>query len=42
MVAQLYVASQSAGTVTPIRTKTNTALTPIKVGRGPIGMVFGP
>jgi YVTN family beta-propeller protein len=38
----LYVACQTAGTVIPIRTATNTRLKSIRVGPEPIGMVFGP
>ena len=38
----LYVANVYSGTVTPIRTATNTALTPIKVGRHPEGIAVTP
>jgi hypothetical protein len=35
-----YVADAGSGTVTPIRTATNTALPPIKTGRIPIAIVI--
>jgi YVTN family beta-propeller protein len=37
-----YVVNQNSGTVTPIRTATNTALTPIKVGRSPYAIAITP
>ncbi len=38
----VYVASQSAGTVTPIFTATNTAGKPIKVGKDPFALAITP
>jgi len=38
----VYVASQSAGTVTPIFTATNTAGKPIKVGKDPFDLAITP
>src|SRR5580693_2085899 len=40
--ATAYVANYYSGTVTPIRTATNTAGPPITVGSGPIGMAVLP
>jgi YVTN family beta-propeller protein len=37
-----YVTNFSSGTVTPIRTATNTALPPVKVGRGPVAIAITP
>jgi len=37
-----YVANSGSGTVTPIRTATNTALKPIKVGLVPIAIAITP
>jgi YVTN family beta-propeller protein len=37
-----YVANRGSGTVTPIRTATNTALPPIKAGDGPAAIVITP
>ena len=40
--AVAYVANSWSGTVTPIRTATNTALPPIKVGHGPEAIAITP
>jgi YVTN family beta-propeller protein len=37
-----YVANFLPGTVTPIRTATNTALPPVKTGRGPDAIAITP
>jgi len=37
-----YVVNTDSGTVTPIRTATNTALAPVKVGRGPVAIAITP
>ncbi len=37
-----YVANFGSGTVTPIRTATNTALTAIKVGAQPVAIAITP
>jgi YVTN family beta-propeller protein len=37
-----YVTNMISGTVTPIRTATNTALPPIKTGRSPVAIVITP
>jgi YVTN family beta-propeller protein len=37
-----YVTNLLSGTVTPIRTATNTALPPVKVGRGPVAIAITP
>ena len=38
----VYVANSGSGTVTPIRTATNTALAPIKVGESPVAIAITP
>ena len=37
-----YVANNASGTVTPLNTATNTALTPIVVGSGPCQIAITP
>jgi YVTN family beta-propeller protein len=40
--AVAYVANEGSGTVTPIRTATNTALPPVRTGRNPDAIAIAP